>query len=74
MNVEKLVKMANQIAANSDYGSDKEKIAAVVADHLKRFWTPEMRAAVIEGHSKKVLDLSPVAVRAVEVLAAHKPT
>ena len=73
MNVEKLVKMANQIAANSDYGSDKEKIAAVVADHLKRFWTPEMRAAVIEGHSKKVLDLSPVAVRAVEVLAAQKP-
>jgi len=73
MNVEKLVKMANQIAANSDYGSDKEKIAAVVADHLKRFWTPEMRAAVIEGHSKKLLDLSPVAVRAVEVLAAQKP-
>ena len=73
MNVEKLVKMANQIAANSDYGSDKEKVAAVVADHLKRFWTPEMRAAVIEGHSKKLLDLSPVAVRAVEVLAAQKP-
>ncbi len=73
MNVEKLVKMANQIAANSDYGSDKEKIAATVADHLKRFWTPEMRAAVIEGHSKKLLDLSPVAVRAVEVLAAQKP-
>ena len=73
MNVEKLVKMANQIAANSDYGSDKEKVATVVADHLKRFWTPEMRAAVIEGHSKKLLDLSPVAVRAVEVLAAQKP-
>ena len=73
MDIDKLVKMANQIAANSDYGSDKEKIAAVVADHLKRFWTPEMRAAVIEGHSKKLLDLSPVAVRAVEVLAAQKP-
>jgi len=74
MNVEKLVKMANQIAANSDYGSDKEKIAVAVADHLKRFWTPEMRAAVIEAHSRSLLDLSPVAVRAVEVLAAQKPT
>jgi len=68
MNVEKLVKMANQIAANSDYGSDKAKIAAAVADHLTRFWTPAMRAAIIEGHSKKLLTLSPTAARAVELL------
>ena len=27
MDVDKLVKMANQIAANSDYGSDKDKVA-----------------------------------------------
>jgi len=72
MNVEKLVKMANQIAANSDYGSDKAKIAAVVADHLKRFWTPDMRAAIIEGHSKKLLDLSPMAAQALEVLSAQQ--
>ena len=39
--------MANQIAANSDYGPDKKKLAATVADHLTRFWTPEMRAAII---------------------------
>jgi hypothetical protein len=50
MDTEKLVRMANQIAANSDYGSDKDKIAATVADHLTRFWTPAMRKAVIEGH------------------------
>ena len=68
MDVEKLVKMANQIAANSDYGSDKDKIAAVVADHLTRFWTPAMRVAIIEGHKKKLVDLSPVAARAVEKL------
>jgi formate dehydrogenase subunit delta len=68
MDVEKLVKMANQIAANSDYGSDKDKVAAVVADHLTRFWTPAMRVAIIEGHKKKLLELSPVAARAVEKL------
>jgi hypothetical protein len=28
-----------------------------------------MKAAVIEGHAKKLLDLSPVAARAVEKLA-----
>jgi hypothetical protein len=68
MDMQKLVRMANQIAANSDYGSDKDKIAATVADHLTRFWTPAMRKAVIEGHQKKLLDLSPAAARAVDRL------
>jgi formate dehydrogenase subunit delta len=68
MDTEKLVKMANQIAANSDYGPDKDKVAAVVADHLTRFWAPAMRVAIIEGHRKNLLDLSPVAARAVERL------
>jgi formate dehydrogenase subunit delta len=72
MNVEKLVKMANQIAANSDYGSDKSKLAAVVADHLSRFWTPEMRAAIVDGHSKRQVDLSPLATSAVELLAQKR--
>jgi formate dehydrogenase subunit delta len=68
MDVEKLVKMANQIAANSDYGADKEQVAAVVADHLTRFWTPAMRKAIIEGHQKKLVDLTPMAAQAVEKL------
>jgi formate dehydrogenase subunit delta len=72
VDVDKLVRMANQIAANLDYGPDKEKVAAAAADHLKRFWNSKMRAAVTEGHSKELLDLSPVAARAVEMLAAQK--
>ena len=72
MDIEKLVRMANLIAANNDYGPDKEKLAATVADHLTRFWTPEMRAAIIEGHKRKILDLSPLAARAVERLAPPK--
>jgi hypothetical protein len=68
MDVEKLVKMANQIAANSDYGADKEKVAAVVADHLTRFWTPAMRKAIIEAHRAKRIDLTPMAAQAVEKL------
>ena len=72
MDIEKLVRMANQIAANLDYGTDKEKVAAAAADHLTRFWNSTMRAAVIEGHKKKLLDLSPVAARAVELLTAQK--
>lgn len=72
MNVDKLVKMANQIAANSDYGSDKNKVAATVADHLSRFWTPEMRAAIVESHAKKQVALSPVAASAVDILAQKR--
>jgi formate dehydrogenase subunit delta len=68
MDIEKLVKMANQIAANCDYGVDKDKVAAVVADHLTRFWTPAMRVAIIEGHRKNLVELSPMAGRAVERL------
>lgn len=69
MDVEKLVRMANQIATANDYGSDKDKVAAVVADHLTRFWTPAMRLAIIEGHRKNLFDLTPVAAKAVEKLA-----
>lgn len=69
MDVDKLVRMANQIAANLDYGPDKEKVAVAAADHLKRFWNSTMRAAVIAGQEKKLLDLTPVAARAVELLA-----
>lgn len=71
MDIEKLARMANQIAANLDYGPDKEKVAAATADHLRRFWNSSMRAAIVDGHSRKLLDLSPIAVRAVEILAAE---
>ena len=71
MDVEKLVRMANQIAANLDYGADKEKVAVATADHLRRFWNSSMRAAIVDGHSRKLLDLSPIAGRAVEILAAQ---
>lgn len=71
MDIEKLVRMANQIAANLDYGPDKEQVAVATADHLRRFWNSSMRAAIVDGHSRKLLDLSPIAARAVEILAAQ---
>jgi len=72
MDVEKLTRMANQIAANLDYGSDKEKVALATADHLKRFWNSTMCAAIVEGHQKKLIDLTPIAGRAVDLLAEQK--
>jgi formate dehydrogenase subunit delta len=39
---DKLVMMANQIAANNEYLS-ADDAARRVATHLNQFWTPEMR-------------------------------
>jgi NADH-dependant formate dehydrogenase delta subunit FdsD len=72
MDVEKLVKMADQIAANLDYGADKEQVAVSVANHLKRSWTPSMLAAIIEGHRNKLIELSDIAGQAVDKLATQK--
>lgn len=65
----KLVRMANQIAANFDYG-DRSKAVAGVLDHLVRFWTPEMKRAIVEQHRAGDIGLSDIAADAVEALAA----
>lgn len=47
MNTEHLVKMANQI--ESYFRSDPDRDAAVIAieSHLRRFWDPRMRKAIV---------------------------
>jgi len=44
--IDQLVKMANQIAANFSFHEDA---VTRVADHLQRFWAPSMRTELI-GH------------------------
>lgn len=72
MNVEKLVRMVNQIAANFDYGSNRDKAADSVADHLRRFWSPPMRAQIIEHARRGGTGLSEVAALAVDRLEGEK--
>ncbi len=43
--VTRLVSMANDIAANLSFHADAD---ARIADHLRRFWAPRMRALLIE--------------------------
>ena len=47
MSPDKLVKMANQIAAFFDAEPDHAVAVAGVADHLKRFWEPRMRREIL---------------------------
>lgn len=72
MNVDKLVRMANQIAANFEYGQGKEKVAEGVLDHLRRFWTPDMKTSIIEYREQGGAGLSEVASMAVGKLAEER--
>jgi formate dehydrogenase subunit delta len=72
MQPQKLVRMANQIAANFDYGPDKDKAVAGTVDHLRRFWTPVMREEIVAFATSGEAELNDVASRAVEELAEEQ--
>jgi formate dehydrogenase subunit delta len=47
MHIENLVKMANQIGQFFEAEPDREQAVKDIASHLKRFWDPRMRSAII---------------------------
>jgi formate dehydrogenase subunit delta len=69
MNIDLLVKMANEIGAFFAGTSDAEAAARDVANHLKRFWEPRMRAQIIKYYEERAgAGLSDVARGAVALL------
>lgn len=52
MNIEHLVKMANQIGSFFSTMPDRDQAIADLASHLKRFWEPRMRKAFLEHIEK----------------------
>lgn len=64
MNVQKLARMANQIATNLEYGPNKVQAVADVADHLLRFWNRDMREELAAGHASGTVELTEVAALA----------
>lgn len=71
MKAERLIEMANDIAAFFAAEPDEEAAIAGVADHLRRFWDPRMRSGIV-GHVRQTGggELHPVALEAVRRLAA----
>lgn len=63
-----LVVMANQIAANLAHGEESEQVAAV-ASHIVRFWAAPMKEKIINHLHDGGEGLLPVAARAVESIA-----
>jgi formate dehydrogenase subunit delta len=66
-----LVRMANQIAAFFEPYPEEEAIAGVT-EHLRKFWDPSMRTALIAAHRAGPTGLHRLASHAVDRLTdAH---
>lgn len=74
MSPEKLVYMANQIGKFFAHGPEEEAIFNT-ADHLKKFWDPRMRKAILEYAEAGGDGLQPIVLKAVRSLSletSHK--
>ncbi|HYJ41467.1 MAG TPA: formate dehydrogenase subunit delta [Steroidobacteraceae bacterium] len=69
MNSERLVAMANDIAAFFDAEPDKAVAAEGVRFHMTRFWDPRMRREIIAHVQVGGAGLCPTAMTAVQMLA-----
>ena len=67
-----MVAMANQIAKNLDYGSDKSIAIAGVVDHIRRFWSPLMLDEIAEFISTGEAELSTIAEQALAQLIEER--
>ena len=72
MNPTKLVRMANDIAANFDCGPDRARAVAGVADHLSRFWSPYMLDEMAEHMQSGDTGLSDLAEQALKELIEER--
>jgi formate dehydrogenase subunit delta len=68
MDVQRLVAMANDIAAFFDSEPDKGLAAEGVRFHLTRFWDPRMRRQIVDHLQDGGSGLSPTAKSAVALL------
>jgi formate dehydrogenase subunit delta len=71
MNIDHLIKMANEISSFWE-GEAGQQAATEVATHLRRYWEPRMRARMIVYYEERQgAGLSDVAKAAVALLAAQ---
>ena len=72
MDVQNLVKMANQIESFFRSEADPEVAVAGIENHIRRYWEPRMRAAIIAHHAQGGEGLGDLARRAVGKLPLPK--
>ena len=72
--IENLVKMANDIGAFFAGEPERQSAVHAIADHLRRFWEPRMRAAIIDHNRKGGLGLSDLVREAIKQLSDDAQT
>jgi formate dehydrogenase subunit delta len=70
---EKLAYMANQVA-KFFAAQGEERAAKGVADHLQKFWNPDMRHDFLAAAAKGGLELHPAVRAALPILHAGQET
>jgi formate dehydrogenase subunit delta len=61
MDVDNLIRMANQIGEFFESMPDRTQAMEDIATHIKRFWEPRMRRAILESiDQKNANDLSEI--------------
>ncbi len=75
MDVQNLVRMANQIGQFFHSYPDHDEAVREVAAHLRRFWEPRMRHALVEHMSRGGDDgLLPLVSEALHLMQAQETT
>lgn len=67
MSPDKLVYMANQIGTFFNHQGDEEAVTAI-AQHIKSFWDPRMRAAIFAHEKAGGAGLQPRVLQAIRSL------
>ena len=71
MNIDLLIKLTNEIGDFFAGTAQPEEAARAVANHLKRYWEPRMRAQMLDYYEQRQgAGLSDLARSAVALLAA----
>jgi formate dehydrogenase subunit delta len=70
MNIDNLIKMANNIGSFFQAESDRELAVNGIAEHLRKFWDPRMRREIIAYCQKDGAQLAELVREAVLRLAS----
>ena len=69
MDIDKLAYMANQIG--DFFIAQGDGAAAAILDHIKKFWDPRMRGAILEHLDEVSGDLRPAVLAALQTLKSQ---
>ncbi|MCV6589050.1 MAG: formate dehydrogenase subunit delta [Marinobacterium sp.] len=71
--LDRLIQMANHIAAHNDFHGDTTQAAAATASHLRKFWARAMKESIIRYVAEDGTALSPAARLAIQQLDNPQP-